>query len=343
MRTTLVTILFFSFLIGIGQDCTSIKDCFMDAYDASDYEKMKKVYAQAAEENATDSAKAYMQTGIGLIMNDKGLFDECRPFLQRAIALDPKNAEDPLIGLGNSYLNQRKYAEAIPYYDQVIEKNDKNVQAWYFKGLSFYFQMNDAQAITCFKAAQKLIPVRTVQGTGDDAIFTMQIGDTSIPKAMRANIHYYVGLLTDDNATAINEQNKALADDPYHGRAFFERGKRKYFLKNYPEAIADLSKSVDGTESKNKFAWYYLGMTHYYAKNYAQAANCLAEARTVGPPFYTAVYYEGMAIWYYAGSHQDQWTDLYKRIVNNFEYVIANSDDAALVEKAKKSLYDLNN
>lgn len=343
MRKYFVTMLFFGFMIGQAQDCATIRDCYMDAYNASDLEKMKEVYARAEQENVSDSAKAYMQTGIGLTMSDNQQFEACRTYLAKAVELDPANSEDALIGLGNSYLNERKYPESVGYYDKVLEKNKKNVQAWYFKGLSNYFQMKDADALPLLKEAQKLIPVRTVQGTGDDAVFSMQIGDTSIPKQMRANIHYYIGLLTKDDATAVNELNKALSDAPSHSKALYERGKRRYFLQQYPQAIADFNKSIDGTEKDNKFAWYYLGMTHYYSQNYAQAANCLSEARTLGPPFYTAVYYEGMAIWYYAGDHQDQWADLYKRIVNSFEFVINNSDDAQLVEKAKKSLYDLQN
>lgn len=52
----------------------------------------------------------------------------------------------------------KKYEEAIDYFDQVIEVEPNNFNAYLLKGMSFYFLSQKQNALSCFEMAIKINP-----------------------------------------------------------------------------------------------------------------------------------------------------------------------------------------
>lgn len=332
-----------------GQDCGSLKDCFMDAYQIEDFEKraseMLAILERAKTESANDSVQAYMNTAIGMAYFDMKKYDQAEPYLNLGIEQDPSEALLAYLTLGNIELySKRNYPEAIRYHSKVIELNEKNVWGWYYRGLANYYNRKDQQAYDDLSRAQKLIPVFKYQVINGDTIFSMQAGDTSVPKTIRSEIHYHKGyigtLLNPQDNSVVDDFTLAIKDNPNNAGAFRERGIFYYYKKRNQEALNDLSRSVN-LDDKKKSTWYYLGLTYYDLKDYARAANCLAEARKLDPNYYRAIYWEAYSVWYYSMDHKDQWADLSKRIINDFKIVANQTQDAKLAAQARDGLKQL--
>ena len=58
------------------------------------------------------------------------------PHLQRAVRLSPENIE-ARVGLGNSYLQLKQYAEALDQFTQATKLNAGNAEAWYGMGATY--------------------------------------------------------------------------------------------------------------------------------------------------------------------------------------------------------------
>ncbi len=331
-----------------AQDCATIADCYALSNQKEDLNErlpfMHKMMELANAENASDSTKAFIQVGIGLTYLDLGKFTESRPFLEKGIGLDSVHAESALVGMANLNRIEKKYAEAVKNATQAIALNPKNVFAWYNRGLSNYYSGNDEAAYGDFEGAQDLIPAYGWQVVNGDTVFSMKVGDTSVPPKFRADIHFWKGylqvILNPTDKDVVNQFNKALKEDPKHASALRERGIYYYFEKQENKAITDLGHSVS-INDKNKLAWYYLGLSYYNIKDYGRSANSFLKAIEIDPNYYDALFWEAYAIWNYAAINKEQWSSLSPRIVQNLKIVANQTKSAKLAADAKNGLKQL--
>jgi len=346
---TTVTLLFLFSLKLTAQNCQTLKDCFMEAYQIDDLEKraseMLKLLERAKSESANDSVQAYMNTAIGLTYYDMKKYDEAETFLKLSIEQDSSEALYSYLNLGNIELYvKNNHTSAIDYYTKVIELNEKFVYGWYYRGIANYYNRTEQEAHNDFTQAQKLIPVFKYQVINGDTVFSIQSGDTSVPKTVRSDIHYLKGytgvLLNPQDNSVVDDFTLAIKDNPNNAEAFRERGINYYYQKRTKDALNDLTRSVN-IDDKKKQTWFYLGLTYYDMKDYARAANCLAEARKLDPDYYRAIYWEAYSVWYYSMDHKDQWADLSKRIISNFKIVANQTEDPKLAKMARDGLKQL--
>lgn len=71
-----------------------------------------------------------------------------------ATAAMAQTTEDPM-AIGNERFLQGKYSEAVPFYQQILQKNNKNFDAWYNLGAAYYKSDKADEALATYDAVIK--------------------------------------------------------------------------------------------------------------------------------------------------------------------------------------------
>jgi len=66
-----------------------------------------------------------------------------------AISSVAQTTEDPM-NLGNQRYLQGKYSEAVPFYQQILQKNNSNFNAWYNLGAAYYKSDKADEALAAY-------------------------------------------------------------------------------------------------------------------------------------------------------------------------------------------------
>lgn len=88
---------------------------------------------------------------LGLVYDEKGLFDEELTVLKKAVSLDPKNS-DGFYYLAMAYENKGLYNYAISTYEKVTEIKPNDKEAIYQLGILYIVQGKTNKA-------EELIPI----------------------------------------------------------------------------------------------------------------------------------------------------------------------------------------
>ena len=100
--------------ITFAQNQTQAKKWFAEG----EYEKAKPVFAKLVKSNPKSGSINYW---YGVCLNETGEHDKALPYLQKAIDSDVENAYRYI---GDYYLADGRYEEAIAHYDEYLEKVD---------------------------------------------------------------------------------------------------------------------------------------------------------------------------------------------------------------------------
>lgn len=100
--------------VAFGQNQTQARKWFV----AGEYEKAKPVFAKLVKSNPKSGSLNYW---YGVCLNETGEHDKALPYLKKAVESDVENA---FRYIGDYYLADGNYEEAISHYDTYLEKVD---------------------------------------------------------------------------------------------------------------------------------------------------------------------------------------------------------------------------
>ncbi|MEI0530780.1 tetratricopeptide repeat protein [Brachyspira pilosicoli] len=187
--------------------------------------------------------------------------------------------------LKNKILNlieEKHIEEAIKLCDEIIEKDDKDEDAYFLKA-SCYFELEDYNA-----AIENYNKVTEINPNNEKAYFNrglskayLQIYKESLKdfnKTIELNPNnksaYFNRGLSKSNLRmykeAINDFNKAVELDPNDNNAYFNRGLSKSNLRMYKEAIDDYNRVIE-LNSNNEMAYISRGFAKSNLRMYKEA------------------------------------------------------------------------
>jgi tetratricopeptide (TPR) repeat protein len=102
------------------------------------------------------------QFQIGLCYSNQGDFKQAEKHFRQALTDEPGN---PYVKceLGFSLYSQKRYAEALPYLNEVIQRTKLFERAYYYKGLVYYEMKKYREAIQNFDTFQRIADRNRIQ------------------------------------------------------------------------------------------------------------------------------------------------------------------------------------
>ncbi|MBN1383606.1 MAG: tetratricopeptide repeat protein [Elusimicrobia bacterium] len=246
------------------------------------YDKAIEYYTKAIKINPK-YAEAYNNRGIAYY--NKGLYGKAIEDTTMAIQINPKYADaDTYLFIGNAYLFQLLYDDAIEYYTRGIKLNPKDSDGYFCRGMAYDDKGLYDEAIEDYTKAIQISPKETViyhnrgeayknKGLYDEAIenFTMviKLDPNNIHYIHRGDAYYDKGLYDEaikDFTKAIKCLAKTINPDPRFpkltteitGSCYDKRGNAYYKKGLCDKAISDFKRAVDlgyysSLESLKKF------------------------------------------------------------------------------------------
>ena len=151
-------------------------------------------------------------------------------------------------------------------YDEDLEIDPQNADAYNNKGLSLYYSGNHLEAIECYDKALEINPEF-------------------------ACAHYNKGIILSVNGynrEAIECYDKALEINPQNTDAYNNKGLSLSTIKNYHEAIECYDKALE-INPQNADAYYNKGLSLSSIGNNREAIECYDKALEINPPIRTCI------------------------------------------------------
>ena len=157
------------------------------------------------------------------------------------------------VDMANMMVLQKKYNEALPYFNKAIAVNDTDINLINSRGMCYYLAEKFELAIRDFKRVIKLDPTNFLayNNLGSATYNNQNIADASVI----------------DLKSAEELFNKALELKPDFELALRNRGIVRYYLDNLNVAYDDLLRAIQ-LDPKDENAYYYIGKVFYKQKNY---------------------------------------------------------------------------
>ncbi|WP_051371532.1 tetratricopeptide repeat protein [Mesorhizobium loti] len=165
------------------------------------------------------NARAYRERSN--IYRSSGSLDKALADANEAARLDP-NDPQAFDNRGNVFSNSKQYDRAIDNYNEAIRLDAKYAQAWQDRGAAYYFKQNYAEAIKNYDEAIRLDPTNARFFTNRGAAY-MKMGRIS---------------------QAIADESDAIRLDPTSPEYFDNRGLSYEANKDYDRAIADYNEAI---------------------------------------------------------------------------------------------------
>lgn len=264
----------------------------------------KKLYPQTItclkQALDVDSKDGFSYYYLGRVYRDMGKSDLAKGNFKRAVHYLPKYV--PIRKYSFYYIallsmGQKDYREAIHVLSEAIKEYPNYGEAYYLRGLNWYYLENDRKAMSEFRHA--------LQFTNDK-------------DKVRPLIYYYMAKIyqtRDQYKKAIEGYQKSLKLNPRLGIAYFQLGNIYYMHnKNYQQAITVYQKAIQHLPKRSYFrqsAFLQIGLIHFIAGNYNDAINVFNKTIQEYPSFALAYVYRGLAY---------KTTGKYALAVKDFQY-----------------------
>lgn len=160
------------------------------------------------------------------------------------------------VDMGNMYVIQKKYKEALPFFNTAVSMNSNDVTLYNSRGMCFYFNDKFELAIKDFKQAIKLDSsnYKAYNNLGSATYNNQNIANASKIDLVTAEVYF----------------NKAVEIKPDFPMSLRNRGVVRYYLEKNQEAYKDLLAAIQ-LDPKDENAQYYLGKLLYREKKYTTA------------------------------------------------------------------------
>jgi tetratricopeptide (TPR) repeat protein len=293
-------------------------------YDAGKFTEMQNVLLQGLQENP-DSPELYYNLGVAYIKQnrpkpavrsyeralqlkpglkdarmalaslylDSGQFSKAMTQFKQLMATESNN---PVLAekLGILYYNQKKFTEAVTYFNKAIEISPTMASGVYnYLGMAYFRQGDKPNAIESLNKArsasvlttdgQRLLALLLLDaGRNDEAIGVY----TELTAAGQANIDDYNNLGTaysrkEDYENAITVYKKVLALNPKHTTAMQNLGLALLKLEEYEQAEVVWRKYVN-LSPKDAAAYFNLGVVREKQQKYRPALTAYQKAKELG-------------------------------------------------------------
>lgn len=186
---------------------------------------------------------------------------------EKCAKVDP-TAINCRLNLGKMYASLNEHKKALDYLNQVIEIDEFNPEAYFYKGIVIRnFKQDTALALNYF---QKAIELKQDYFEALDmmGVSLAAMGDTLAPyyykrildiDPNRADIYYKIGVYyrsQDDLNRAIEAYTKSTQIDPNYSDSYYNLGVIFIDLKEYGDARDYFSKAIKA-QPKNNYKAYY--------------------------------------------------------------------------------------
>ncbi|MEN9449267.1 MAG: hypothetical protein RJA25_2557 [Bacteroidota bacterium] len=160
------------------------------------------------------------------------------------------------VDMANMYILQKKYKDALPYYNTALSINGIDASIVNSRGMCYYYNEKFELAIKDFKQVIKLDPTnyKAYNNLGSATYNNQNIANAS-----------KVDLITAEELFS-----KAVEIKPDFPLSYRNRGVVRYYLEKNDEAYKDLMKTIL-LDPKDENAQYYLGKLLYRQKKYPKA------------------------------------------------------------------------
>ena len=177
--------------------------------------------------------------------------------------------------LGNSFYEAEAYADAIPYFNRVIQLAPQDKEAWFRRSFAYGVQKQYLLAIEGYQQLVKIDP-------------------RAYPMAL-FNIGWAYNHL-DRYAEAIPWLTRMLAQDPKYVNAYNSRGLAYLKTSQLPLAEQDFLKAL-ALDPKHKYAHNNLGEVRYQRGDYAGALGAYQQALDLDPAYELAFSNKGWTLY----------------------------------------------
>jgi len=183
--------------------------------------KMPLAFADLDRAIALDPKNARAFREYSNSFRTTGRLDRALADANEAVRLDPNDAK-AFDNRGNVFNNNRQYDRAIDDYNEAIRLDPKFSQAWRDRGAAFYFKKDYAKAIENYDEAIRLDPTSARAFTNRGAAYKKQ----------------------GRNDRALADESEAIKLDPTMPEYFDNRGLSYAANGEYDRAIADYNEAI---------------------------------------------------------------------------------------------------
>jgi len=268
-------------------------DCY---YMLKDFAKANQLYDRIIANNDPGSDYALYQKAI--ILGIQGRQSEKLALLKQLGNKFPSSGfgNDADYEIANTYLASERYTEAIPYLENVLQKqpNGPNAPRALLKlGLSYYNMNNSSRALSYYRqvvekypnsqeaneALQSLKDIYVSQGRTNDYLALLKAAGRTVTASAADSLAYEAAearFRSGDCEGAINAFNSYIQQYP-NGQfllpAYFYRSECAYNKKDYTTALPGYEKVLAGNNSlyAERSALQAASINFYQAKNYEKA------------------------------------------------------------------------
>ncbi len=215
-------------------------------------------------------------------------------FLFVIFSITAHSQESVWFAKGEKLYNQKKYDEALQAFTKVLELNNKNKEAYYYRGICNLFQGNIYEAISDFTETIALDSNSSdaynnrglcygytgeLEKSVDDFKKAISI-DKNFSKAYLNLGSAYLSLEKPDDAIQI--LNKVVELDSNNAENYFIRGSAYLYLKDYEKGKKDFSRAIEKGLKNNK-SYFNRASCFYNLGEYFQAVEDLTKALEFNP------------------------------------------------------------
>lgn len=263
----------------------------LKAFSVGDYKKAKELFLKLPKNGLkTDS---FQKLGVACLK--LGEYDEAKGYFEEILKKNPKNVE-ALSSLAQIFQAQQKYDEALEIYNKIASENPKNIDGLLNAGELYYEKGDVAKAFELFEKAKKLSPDNT----------KVLFSTIKCKSKMSDN---------DSELKKIIEEFKKLENRKDLPSGYNIAIAKTYAIIGDIEKALDYSKKAIVSDSENIECYQLLGLIYLIKQDFNSAKNHLSTALNFQPNN--------------------------KETHNIFSYVLCHQVDSCTLSKCRENYYKL--
>lgn len=204
-------------------------------------------------------------------------YQEAIPYYQKALKVAPDD-DRLLINLISCYFNVRQYEKALPYIDKAIQLDQGSLELYFKKAQAYFYLRQSGQEKAVYQQILKIQPNNL--------------------QAMNNLAQLYLDARQLDEAMELFKRAQSISPD--EGRFDRNLGVISVLKGNYLEGREWLNKAVS-KNSTDYQAYRFLGDTYYAADQFEDAIKYYQRSLNIKSDYYSAMYPLGKA-YYYSGN-----------------------------------------
>ena len=187
---------------------------------------------------------------------------------------------------GKHFFDQRYYYSAIINFDKAIAYNNKNDQAYLFRGLSKLYMDSHESALRDLNAAIKAAPPHSLP-----QLYVFR-------GIIKGSQNHYRGSITDLNHAIHLKPENTLAY-----QAYTMRGIMKGMRGNFTEAVKDFGQAIKIKKDSASTAYLMRGIVYFANNKFKKAFNDFSQAIKLNPSHPGGYLFRSRAIFRMTDSH----------------------------------------